>query len=182
MPILKALDPATATNKTKQLLDGFQKALGLVPNLMRTLANSPAALAGYTSFNAALSQGMLSPQLREQLALAVANANNCDYCLSAHTALGSIAGLNPQQMLAAQQADSTDPKSQAALQFAFKVIENRGQLPASEIDALRSAGFNDAEITEIIGNIALNIFTNYFNHLAGTIVDFPAVRPVHTAA
>jgi len=176
MQILKNIDPASATGKTKQIFDGLQKNLGTVPNLMRTLATSPAALTAYMSFSGALGEGELSATTREQIAIAVANANSCDYCLSAHNALGKLAGLNTDDLARAQHAEAVDERTTAALRFAVEVVRKRGLLPASEIVTLRTAGYSDGEVTEIVAAVALNIFTNYFNHLAGTEIDFPMVK------
>ena len=176
MQTLNSIDPASATGKTKQIFDGLQKNLGTVPNLMRVLANSPAALNAYMSFSGALGEGTLSAKTREQLAIAVANANSCDYCLSAHNALGKLAGLATDDLALAQNAEAADQKTAAALRFAVEIVRKRGLLPASEVEALRTAGFSDGEVTEIIAAVALNIFTNYFNHIAGTAIDFPVVK------
>jgi uncharacterized peroxidase-related enzyme len=176
MQTLKSLDPASATRKTKQIFDSLQKALGTVPNSMRTLANSPAALNAYMSFNAALGEAKLPAPLREQLAIAVANVNSCDYCLSAHTALGKLAGLATEDLALAQNAEASNVRTSAALRFAADVVRKRGLLAASEVETLRGAGFTDAEIVEIIAVVAINIFTNYFNHIAGTEIDFPIVH------
>jgi uncharacterized peroxidase-related enzyme len=176
MQTLKSIDNAGATGKTKQIFDGMQKNLGTVPNLIRVLANSPAALNAYVSFDGALAQGTLSAKTREQIAIAVANANSCDYCLSAHTVLGKLAGLGESELLSAQDAAAEDAQTAAALRFAVKVVRDRGHLPASEVDALRSAGYTDGEVAEIVAAVAINIFTNYFNHIAGTDIDFPAIH------
>ena len=176
MQNLKSLDPVSATGKTKQIFDGLQKNLGTVPNLMRALANSPAALNAYMSFNAALAEAKLPATLREQLAIAVANVNSCDYCLSAHNALGKLAGLGAGELALAQQGEATDRKAGAALRFATAVVQKRGLVSPSEIETLRGAGFSDGEITEVMAVIAINIFTNYFNHIAGTEIDFPVVK------
>jgi uncharacterized peroxidase-related enzyme len=177
MQTLKTVDPAGARGKTKQIFDNLQKNLGVVPNLMRTLANSPAALNAYMSFNAALGKGKLPAQLREQLAIAVANVNSCGYCLSAHNALGKLAGLASDDLALAQNAEAGDAKAAVALRFAAAVVRQRGMLATSEIETLHSAGYTDGEIAEIIAVVAINIFTNYFNHIAGTNIDFPVVRP-----
>lgn len=175
MPRLNAIDPKEATGKAKELLDGVKTKIGMVPNLMRTFANSPAALEGYLNFSGALGGGLLDAKLREQIALAVADANNCEYCLSAHTAIGKMAGLNENELVSSRQASSIDAKTDAALKFAHQLVVKRGELFDSEVQAVRAAGYNDGEITEIIANVALNIFTNYFNHVAQTVVDFPKV-------
>lgn len=176
MQAFKRMDPASATGRTKQIFDGLQKGLGTVPNLMRTLANSPAALHAYMSFNAALGEATLPATLREQLAIAVANVNSCDYCLSAHNALGKLAGLATNDLALAQNTEASDPKAAAALQFAAAVVRKRGMLAPSEVETLRGVGYTDGEITEIIAVVAINVFTNYFNHIAATEIDFPVVR------
>lgn len=180
MQTIPTVDPASATGKTKQIFNTLEKALGTVPNLMRTLANSPAALNAYMSFNAALGEAKLPAALREQLALTVANANSCDYCLSAHSALGTLAGLASNDLLLAQNAEASDAKAATALRFAAAVVRQRGRVPASEVSTLRAAGYTDGEIAEIVAVIAINIFTNYFNHIAGTEIDFPAVHATAT--
>lgn len=175
MPRLSAVDPTGETGKAKELLDGVQATLGMTPNLMRTLANSPAVLEAYLGFNAALGRGKLNAKLREQIALAVAEENGCEYCLSAHTAIGKKVGLPEDGLLASRQWTSPDPKVDAALKFAHAIVARRGQVTDDDVNRVRQAGYGDAEIAEIIANVALNIFTNYFNLVAGTSVDFPRV-------
>jgi len=175
MPRLNAIDPKEATGKAKELLDGVKTKIGMVPNLMRTFANSPAALEGYLNFSGALGGGLLNAKLREQIALAVADANNCEYCLSAHTAIGKMVGLNENELVASRRASSEDAKTNAALMFAHQIVVKRGEVDDTDVRTVRTAGFSDGEITEIIANVALNIFTNYFNHVAQTVVDFPKV-------
>jgi uncharacterized peroxidase-related enzyme len=175
-PVFQSIDPAQATGQTKKLFDGLQQKLGMVPNLARLLANSPTSLKAYLGWGATLSEGVLPAPLREQIAIAVANTNGCDYCLSAHTVLGSLTGLTPDQLEAAQRGDAADPRSAAALAFAIKLVEKRGHLAAEEVEKLRAAGLSDGEIVEIIAVVAVNLFTNYFNHIAGTEIDFPVVH------
>ncbi len=176
MANLKPVNPGEATGKVKQLFDVLQQKLGMVPNLAKVLANSPAALSAYLSFSGALSEGKLPAKTREQIAVAVANINTCDYCLSAHNALGKLAGLGADDLALAQKAEATDAKTATALRFAVEVVRKRGLLPPSEVEALRAAGYSDGEIAEIVAAVALNIFTNYFNHIAGTEIDFPVVK------
>jgi len=173
MPRLTAIDPATATGRTKALLDGVQKSLGRTPNLMRTLANAPAALEGYLALNGALRGGALNGRLREQIAVAVAEANGCDYCLSAHTAIGQGEGLSPQELDRARRAESADARAGAVLRFTARVLETRGAVADADLAAVRDAGFTDAEIAEVVAHVALNVYTNYFNRLAQTEIDFP---------
>ena len=176
MPTFQTVEPTQATGETKKLFDALQHKLGMVPNLAKALANSPVSLKAYLGWGAALSGGVLPASLHEQIAIAVANTNGCDYCLSAHTVLGSLNGLEPDQLKAAQTGDASDPKSAAALAFAIKLVEQRGHLPVSEIESLRSTGLTDSEIIEIVSAVSINIFTNYFNHIAGTEIDFPVVH------
>src|SRR5258708_26254770 len=160
MQTLNSIDPATAAGKTKQIFDGLQKNLGTVPNLMRVLANSPAALNAYMSFSGALGEGTLSAKTREQLAIAVANANSCDYCLSAHNALGKLAGLATDDLALAQNAEAADQKTAAALRFAVGIGRKRGLLPPSDIETLRTAGFSDRGGAAILQGGAVSIFTH----------------------
>jgi uncharacterized peroxidase-related enzyme len=175
MARITPVDPSATTGATKQMLDAVQTQLGAVPNLMRTLAVSPAALKGYLDLNATLSAGALDRRFREQIAIAVAQCNACDYCLAAHHALGSMAGLAPEEMARNRQALSGDPRREAGLQFATSIVADRGQVSDAALAAVRGAGFDEAEIVEIVANVALNIFSNYINHVAMTAVDFPPV-------
>jgi uncharacterized peroxidase-related enzyme len=175
MARITAIDPANATGKAKELLDGVQKKIGMTPNLMRTMAHSPAALEGYLSFSAALAGGVLSAKLREQIALTVGESNHCQYCVSAHTAIGKMVGLSEPDLIAARLSSSTDPKVDAALKFAHAIVERHGEVTDDEVNRIRQAGYTDAEIAEIVASVAINIFTNYFNRVAQTEVDFPKV-------
>jgi uncharacterized peroxidase-related enzyme len=174
---LQQIDPATATGKVQQLFASVQRKLGFVPNLMRVLGNSPAALEGYLSFSGALAGGLLSAQLREQIALTVAEINGCGYCLSAHTMLGGMAGLSPDGVLAARRVTAADAKSDAALKLARAVALQRGHLSDADLQAARGAKLNDAEIVEVVQHVALNVLTNYTNSVARTVIDFPEVKP-----
>jgi uncharacterized peroxidase-related enzyme len=173
MQRLNAVDPQTASGKTKELLDTVQKTFGVTPNMMRTMANSPAVLEAYLNFSGALGKGKLSARLREQIALIVAEANICEYCLSAHTAIGKMVGLSEDDISASRQAKANDPKVEAALNLALHIVVSRGELNDADVNAARQAGLDDGEIAELIANVALNIFTNYFNHIAQTVIDFP---------
>ena len=182
MSRLQAIDPDRATGKAKALLDGVRKKLGVAPNLMRTMANSPAVLEGYLGLSGALAGGRLTAKLREQLALAVAEANGCEYCLAAHSLLGKNAGLDAQQVLAARRGDALDPSDRAVLQFALAVIAARGNVSDAELAHARGAGLGDAEIAEIVAHVALNVLTNYLNRVADTQIDFPKVAALTSEA
>jgi uncharacterized peroxidase-related enzyme len=175
MARLTAVDPGRATGKAKELLDLVKAKIGMTPNMMRTMANSPAVLEGYLGFSTALGGGSLNAKLREQIALAVAESNNCEYCLSAHTAIGKMVGLGDTEITASRKAASNDPRVNAALKFARIVVARRGEVTDDDVAYIRQAGYSDGEIAEIIANVVLNIFTNYLNHIAQTEVDFPKV-------
>jgi len=170
-------DPTTATGKTGQLFTAVQSKLGFVPNMMRVLGNSPAALEGYLNLSGALAGGVLAPQLREQIALAVAEINGCGYCLSAHTLLGGKTGLATDEILAARNSSAADGKSDAALKLARAITLQRGVIGDSDLQSARAASLNDAEIIEVVQHVALNILTNYTNNVAQTVIDFPEVKP-----
>jgi uncharacterized peroxidase-related enzyme len=173
---IQQIDPASATGKTKQLLDAVQSKLGIVPNLTRVLANAPAALEGYLNFSGALAGGTLNARVREQIALAVAQGNHCDYCLSAHTFIGGKVGLAAKDIADARLAIGTAGKDDAMLKLASNIVLQRGEVSEAALAAARSAGLTDEEIVETTANVALNIFTNYINHVAQTVVDFPEVK------
>lgn len=173
MKRIEALPIETVAGKTKTLLDGVQKKLGLVPNLMRTMAVSPAVLEGYLQFSGALSAGKLPAKLREQIALQVAQLNGCDYCLAAHSALGGMAGLTKDEIEDSRRGSGSDAKSVAVLRLARAIVEQRGQITDDEFASARERGLSDGEIAEVAANVALNVLTNYFNNVAGTVIDFP---------
>ena len=175
MALIKIIDPAQATGKSKELLTTLHNSIKSVPNLAKALANSPAALKAWMDFNGALSKASLDSKLQQEIAVAVAQKNGCEYCLSAHTAIGKLAGLTDQQILSSRQGQGTSPKATAALTFARELVEKRGQVPAGSIQPLREQGFTDGEIAEIVAHVALNIFTNYFNIALDIDVDFPRV-------
>lgn len=175
MTRIKALEPAEASPKAQELLAAVKAKIGMTPNMMKTMAQSAAVLDGYLSFSGALDSGVLSPRLREQIALTVGQANNCQYCLSAHSALGKMVGLKPEEIAAGRRATAADPKTAAALRFAQALVIHKGVVDDNALSAIRAAGYTDAEIVEIVAHVALNVLTNYFNHVAGTEVDFTKV-------
>ncbi|PPD00236.1 MAG: alkylhydroperoxidase [Methylotenera sp.] len=161
---------------SKPLLDAVNQQLGIIPNLMKLIGNSPAALEGYLSLNSALGKGVLPLVLRERIALAIAEYNNCEYCLSAHTYIGkNLAKIDGNEIEAARDGLSNDAQMQAALQFALLVASKKGKVSDHDIATLREVNFDDASIVEIVLNVALNILTNYINNVALTDIDFPKV-------
>ncbi len=170
------IDRNQTTADRKALLDEIHGVFGTVPNMFRAVANSPAALTSMWGAFGALGGGRLAPKLGEQIAVAIADRNACEYCLAAHTALGRKAGASAEEMQAAQAGRSADPKTDAALRFALKLVSDRGQVSAEDVDAMRAAGFDDEDLVEILAHVALNLFTNYVNVAFATPVDFPVVK------
>lgn len=161
----------------KPLLAAVQKQLGVVPNMMKLVGHSPAALEGYLSLNGALAKGKLDAKLRERIALAVAAFNGCNYCLSAHDYLGRhVAKLSGDEIQAARDGRSEDARADAALRFALQVVQTRGQVSDADLATLRIAGFDEASVIEIVVTVALNVLTNYVNNVAHTDIDFPVIN------
>ncbi|QYE33761.1 MULTISPECIES: carboxymuconolactone decarboxylase family protein [Sphingosinicellaceae] len=172
---------ADAPAKSQPLLDAVEKTLGVVPNMFRLIGTSPAALEGYLSLNGALGHA-LDAKTRERIALAVAQANGCDYCLSAHTYLGlNLAKIDEVEIALNRAGHSGDAKADAAVVFASKVLEARGRVSDADIAAVRLAGFTEAQVIEIVASVAVNVLTNYVNNVAHTDIDFPVVHAAEAA-
>ena len=171
----------SAPEASKPVLDAVHQQLGVVPNLFRLIGNSPAALEGFAAFSTALRR-TLDVRTRERIALAVAQVNGCDYCLSAHSYLASnLAKLSPEEIAQNRRGGSTDPKADAAVRFAAGVARERGHVGDADLSAVRLAGYDDAEIVEIVALVVENSFTNYLNEVAKTDIDFPVVRAADAA-
>jgi uncharacterized peroxidase-related enzyme len=161
---------------SKPILDAVHKQLGVVPNMFRLIALSPAALQGFTANNSALTK-TLDAKTRERIALAVAQVNGCDYCLSAHTYLGlNLAKISPEEIVLNRKGQSGDAKANAAVNFASKAVRERGHINDADVKAVRDAGFTDAQIVEIPAVTGENMFTNLLNVVAETDIDFPVVH------
>jgi len=175
MPRIHVVDPKTATGEARELLDGVQQQLGVVPNFIRALANSPAALSAFLGLYGPLGRAAIDQATRERIALVIAEENGCQYCVSAHTAIGRGAGLSNDEMLRNRQGGSSDARAAAAVAFAKALNEHRGELTTGEFEAVRAAGFSDGEIVEIITVVALNVFTNILGKSTLINIDFPKV-------
>ncbi|MGB7479595.1 MAG: carboxymuconolactone decarboxylase family protein [Burkholderiaceae bacterium] len=160
---------------SQPLMAQIQQAFGATPNMFKAVSNSAVALQSMWSAFGALGQGTLGAKLGEQIAVAIANRNRCEYCLAAHTALGRKAGASSAEMAAAQVGQSDDARTAAALAFALKVVEQRGQVTDADVARLREGGFHDEQIVEILAHVALNLFTNYINVALDIPVDFPKI-------
>lgn len=172
IPTPTSIEAAPAASQP--LLHAVKQQLGVVPNLFRLVANSPAALEGYVGLIGALGKGVLAAATRERIALAVAEINGCSYCLSAHTYLGQHAArLDDAEIAANRRGGSNDPKADAAVRFAAKIVRERGHVTEGDLRAVKSAGYDDAQVIEIVLHVALNTWTNYINEVAKTEIDFP---------
>jgi uncharacterized peroxidase-related enzyme len=171
-------DIASAPAASQPLLEAVKTQLGVVPNLFRVVAQSPAGLEGYLGLNGALGKGKLDAKTRERIALAVAELNSCGYCLSAHTYLGkNLAKLDDAEIAANREGISNDVKADAAVRFAAKVVRERAHVTDADVAAVKAAGYDDGQIIEIVLHVALNTLTNYINEVAKTAIDFPVVTP-----
>jgi len=175
MPRIAPIDTARADADVQATLAAVKAKIGMVPNLFTTFARSPAVLNGYLAFSDALTKGDLTAKQREIVSLAVAQANGCHYCLSAHTLTGKGAGLSAEEIKAARRGKAQDPVDNAVASFARRVVETRGQVSDADVAAARSAGLDDARIIEVIAHVALNVLTNFTNNVALTDLDFPKV-------
>jgi uncharacterized peroxidase-related enzyme len=167
---------------SRALLEGVRKQLGVMPNLFRLVAHSPAALEAYVGMIGSLGRGSLPAATRERIALAVAQFNGCDYCLSAHTYLGKhLAKLDDAEIAANRRGGSNDRRADAAVRFAVEVLRNRGHVSTDALDAVKAGGYDDGQVIEIVMHVALNVWTNYVNQVASTDIDFPSVAPSRAA-
>jgi uncharacterized peroxidase-related enzyme len=175
MPRINVVDPKNATGEARALLDAVREQLGAVPNFIRALANSPAALSAFLGLYGPLRNAAIDKATQERIALVVAEDNGCQYCVSAHTAIGRGVGLSNEEMLLNRQGGSRDSKAAAAVTFAKALNEHGGEVTTSEFEAVRAAGFTDGEIVEIITLVALNVFTNILGKSTLIDIDFAKV-------
>lgn len=179
--LLPLLDAKTAGAESRTLLEQIDASFGVTPNMFKALAHSPAALRSMAGSFAALGQGKLDRKLGEKIAVAVAERNACEYCLAVHLVLGRKAGATGEEMLAAQRGEASDAATAAALRFALKLVDARGQIAPEDVQGLRDVGFGDEQIVEMLAHVALNLYTNYVNVALRVPVDFPAA-PLMRAA
>ncbi len=175
MPRINPVDHAAVDTDTKATLDGIKAKIGMVPNLYATFAQSPAVLNGFLSLSDSLSKGELTAAQRAIVALATGQANECQYCVSAHSMLGKNAGLSPDALLAARQGTAGNPLDNALAVLAARLVATRGSVSDADVAAAREGGLSDRQIIEVIAHVALNVMTNYTNNLTQPDIDFPVV-------
>jgi uncharacterized peroxidase-related enzyme len=176
MSRIATIDSTNANFEQKALLDAIKSKLGMVPNFLRILANSPAALRAFLGLHGVANEGSIDALTRERIALAMAQENSCDYCVSAHTAIGRKTGLSGDEIAAARAGTSEDAQAAVAVKFALSLLEKRGNVSAAELAEVRAAGYSDADIVEIITHVGMNFLTNILNKASGTEIDFPKVE------
>lgn len=165
-----------AGSEAQQVLAEVKKGMGMIPNLISSMAHAPAAVKAYLGFSGALSAGALNHAMQEQLALAIAGFNQCDYCASAHTMLGKSKGVSDSELASSLKAQSSDVKTEALMSFAIEVMQTKGNVSDNTLENLRNVGVSDEEIIEVVAHVALNCFTNFFNHVVKTEIDFPIIN------
>lgn len=175
MSRVQIVDPKTATGDARTLLDAVQRQLGVTPNFIRVLANSPKALEGFLGLYGAAGGFALDKAMQERIALAVAEGNACTYCVSAHTAIGRHVGLTNEEMTLNRRGTSGEAKAAAVVTFARALNDNLGEVTPGEFAAARAAGLSDADIVEIIAVVAINVFTNLLGKATQIDIDFPKV-------
>ncbi|PPD02879.1 MAG: peroxidase [Methylobacter sp.] len=165
----------SANNEQRDLFEAIQGQLGAVPNFLRVFAHSPAALKAFLGLYHIANNGTLDATTRERIALALAQQNQCEYCLSAHTAIGRKAGLNEAEIEANRAGGSQDAKAAVAVNFARALVEHKGEVTNAELQAMRDAGFSESDIVEVITHVGMNLLTNILGKTSRVDIDFPKV-------
>lgn len=182
MQRLHAVEPQTAQGRTRALLDTVQQAFGVIPNTARVMANSPSVLDSFLAFSTAMGGARIGAKLHNQVKLTTSETNACAYCTSLLTAIASVAGLSPADILAGRTGNADDHRTTTALAFAHDVLEKRGKVSDRQLAALREAGYGDAEIVEIVASVVLGCFTNFLNNVANTALDMPKAEPLEACS
>lgn len=175
MSRITVIEQNTANAEQKALLDAIQGQLGMVPNFLKVFANSPVALQAFLGLHGVANAGSLTPQTRERIALALAQQNSCEYCVSAHTAIGRKAGLTGDEIAAARAGTSEDAKAAIAVKLARSLVEHKGDITTAELVEAREVGYTDADIVEIITHVGMNLLTNILGKASRVDIDFPKV-------
>ena len=182
MQRISFVESAKVQGRTGELLADVQKAFGTTPNVAKVMANSPAVLESFLTISAAMSGAKIGGTLLHQIKLATSEANTCDYCSSILTHLGQQGGIAAADLLDGRKASSADPRTDAALKFASAVLETHGRVGDEDLHDVRKAGFDDAEIVEIVAGVVTGCFTNFLNNVANTTLDIPKALPLQACA
>lgn len=176
MSRLNVVTNEQANPEQQALYAAITEQLGMVPNFLKVFANSPSALRAFLGLHSIANEGSLDHQTRERIALTTAESNACEYCVSAHTAIGRKAGLSGAEIEANRAGTSQDAKAEVAVKFARSLTENSGDVTTAELLAVRNAGYNDAEIVEIITHVGMNVLTNILGKASRVEIDFPKIE------
>ncbi len=172
------IDPltiSTSEGRVKELLEKAKKNIGKELNILGVLAHSPVLLESYFALGEIASKSVFSVKYREQLALAIAQENQCVYCLSAHTAINKSLSSLDEEILLNRKGESLDPKVAAGLTFAQEVVRMNGKPSVEAIEKFKEAGYTDRDVMETLLMVVLNMLTNYANHIGNTEIDFPEI-------
>jgi uncharacterized peroxidase-related enzyme len=168
----KLHDPSTAPTDSTETLDRVQKSWGLIPNLHRVLAESPAALEAYATLWSIAEKTAFTPQERNIAYIAIIYENECTYCMAGHTNLSRMAKVEPEAITAVREGRPiADPKLQALRQFAAKVTRNRGVVSEADVSTFKAAGYDNRAMLDVLVLAATKLISNYTNHLAQTPLD-----------
>ncbi len=176
MSRINVVEKDTATQEQSELFEAIRSQLGMVPNFLKVFANSPAALSAFLGLHQIAGAGSLDPQTRERIALTLAQKNSCQYCLSAHTAIGRKAGLTGAEIETNRSGTSQDAKAAVAVKFAHALVEHKGEVTNDELQELRDAGYGESDIVEIITHTGMNFLTNLIAKASRVEIDFPTVE------
>jgi uncharacterized peroxidase-related enzyme len=173
---INVVNQESANEEQSKLFAAIQSSLGIVPNFLKVFANSPAALRAFLGLHSIANEGSLDSKTRERIALALAERNSCQYCVSAHSAIGRKAGLDHSEIQANRAGSSQDARAAVAVSFALALVEHKGEVTNAEILAVRNAGYNDSDIVEIITHVGMNLLTNIIGKASHVDIDFPKVE------
>jgi len=178
MTKIKLLPKEQASQATKELYSMLKSKIGKVPNVYKIYGYSHAALKANLVMDDALSNGELSAKEIEVIALTVSQFNNCDYCLAAHTAVGKMYGMTDEETINTRKGEHSSKKAQSLIDFTKEILNKKGKIEVLDLNKFYQAGYNNAAVVEVVGQIAKNFFNNYTNHIAGTEIDFPQVKAI----
>jgi uncharacterized peroxidase-related enzyme len=176
MSRINVVTDENASEEQTELFGAIKSQLGMVPNFLKVFANSPAALRAFLGLHTISDDGSLDPQTKERIALALAEKNACQYCVSAHTAIGRKVGLNGAEIEASRSGTSQEAKAAVAIKFARSLSEHHGAVTTAELLEVRNAGYSESDIVEIITHVGMNVLTNILAKASRVEIDFPIIE------
>ena len=167
--------------QSQKIFDELNNKLGMVPNLYATIGYSSNALAAYLAFSSAQVNGSFNAKEREAVSLAVSEANGCNYCLAAHTAIGKMNGFSDEETLALRDGSIEDTKLQVLTRLAISITENRGQADPALLQDFFDLGYDEKALVDLVALVTDKVFTNFIGRLTGIPIDFPEAQPLEAA-